>query len=134
MGNGDPTGGWDRRRRGGRREDAGVWKTGLVLAVAVLNMWSVTGAQAAGHDGVAAPTASQMALREGMRKLWSDHVFWTREYVIAAVDGTSDARAAAARLLRNDVRAFDAVHDHILHMADVLADGIIKQFPDRFTN
>jgi hypothetical protein len=40
-----------------------------------------------------------------------------------------------ARLTKNwdeDVRAFDAVYDHILHMSDALADGIVKQFPDKF--
>lgn len=31
-----------------------------------------------------------------------------------------------------DVKAFDAVYDHILHMADALSDGIIKQFPEKF--
>jgi hypothetical protein len=31
-----------------------------------------------------------------------------------------------------DIAAYDAVHRHILQMADVLSDGIIKQFPGRF--
>jgi len=31
-----------------------------------------------------------------------------------------------------DVKAFGAVFDHILHMADVLSTGIIKQFPEKF--
>jgi len=31
-----------------------------------------------------------------------------------------------------DIAAYDAVHRHILQMADVLSDGIIKQFPSRF--
>jgi hypothetical protein len=31
-----------------------------------------------------------------------------------------------------DVKAFDAVYDHILDMSDALADGIVKQFPDKF--
>ena len=31
-----------------------------------------------------------------------------------------------------DVRAFDAVYDHILMMSDALADGIVKQYPDKF--
>ncbi len=41
------------------------------------------------------------ALTIGMRKLWADHVIWTREYIVAAVAGTPDAEAAAGRLLKN---------------------------------
>ena len=40
-----------------------------------------------------------------------------------------------ARLTKNwdaDVRAFDAVYDHILRMSDALSDGIVKQFPNKF--
>ncbi len=33
--------------------------------------------------------------------MWSDHAIWTREYIVAAVDGSPDANAAATRLLRN---------------------------------
>lgn len=36
-----------------------------------------------------------------MRRLWSDHVIWTRQYVVAAVAGAPDAEAAAGRLLKN---------------------------------
>jgi hypothetical protein len=39
--------------------------------------------------------------RDAMRDLWSDHVIWTRAYIIAAVDGDSSAGAAAARLMKN---------------------------------
>jgi hypothetical protein len=31
-----------------------------------------------------------------------------------------------------DVKAFDAVYDHILQMSDALSDGIVKQFPEKF--
>ena len=40
-------------------------------------------------------------VRLALRKLWSDHVIWTREYIVAAVAGTPDADPAAGRLLRN---------------------------------
>ena len=30
-----------------------------------------------------------------------------------------------------DVRAFDAVYDHILKLSDALSDGIAKQFPQK---
>lgn len=41
------------------------------------------------------------ALHAAVRKLWADHVVWTRQYIVAAVAGAPDADAAAARLLRN---------------------------------
>jgi hypothetical protein len=45
--------------------------------------------------------SSSEPVRIALRKLWSDHVIWTREYIIAAVAGATDADAAAGRLLRN---------------------------------
>lgn len=44
---------------------------------------------------------AKWSLYSGLRRLWTDHVVWTREYVVAAVAGTPDAETAAARLLRN---------------------------------
>ena len=178
--------------------------------------------------------AAAATLRQDMRKLWTDHVVWTRGYIVAAVGDQPDAQAAAARLMKNqedigaavatyygqpagekltallkehisiavdiikfakagdkasqqqadakwkrnaeeiadflsmanpnwpraalvdmmnkhlstttdevvarltknwdaDVKAFDAVYDHILVMADALSNGIIKQFPAKFS-
>jgi hypothetical protein len=49
-----------------------------------------------------APAASAAAtLQQNMRKLWSDHVVWTRDYIVAAVGDQPDASAAAARLMKN---------------------------------
>lgn len=44
---------------------------------------------------------SKEPVRIALRKLWSDHVIWTRQYIVAAVAGTPDAEAAAGRLLTN---------------------------------
>jgi hypothetical protein len=44
---------------------------------------------------------SKEPVRIALRKLWSDHVIWTREYIVAAVAGTPDADSAAGRLLKN---------------------------------
>ena len=49
----------------------------------------------------AAHSSPAVTLRENMRKLWTDHVVWTRGYIIAAVAGTPDAQAAATRLMKN---------------------------------
>jgi len=181
----------------------------------------------------AEPVDKGTQLRQTMRKLWTDHTVWTRDYIVAAVDDRPDAPAAADRLMKNqedignavaayygqaagqqitsllkqhiavavdlikaakagdqkaqtaanekwqqnaddiatflskanpnwpkdvlvnmmkmhlttttdevvarlkhdwdgDVRAYDAVYNHILMMADALSDGIMKQFPDKF--
>jgi hypothetical protein len=180
-------------------------------------------------------TSAVTTLRQAMRKLWTDHVVWTRGYIVAAVGDQPDAQAAAARLMKNqedignavagyygkaagdrltallkdhiaiavdiikfakagdkaaqqqasakwqrnaediadflskanpnwpravlvtmmtmhlstttdevvarltknwdaDTKAFDAVYEHILAMADALSDGIIKQFPEKFSS
>ena len=186
-----------------------------------------------GHSS-SAETAKAVALRTDMRKLWEDHITWTRLAIISLESGTPDTNATVARLLRNqvdignaikpyygkaagneltkqlrahiliaagviaaakagdspkladaqarwlknadkiatvlhtvnrrywklgamkaemhrhldlttqeavarlqgnwvaDVAAYDKVHQHILHMSDMLAQGITKQFPARF--
>jgi hypothetical protein len=182
------------------------------------------------HDTNLTPAVK---LRQDMRKLWTDHTVWTRDYIVAAVGDQPDAQAAATRLLRNqedignaigsiygktagdrltallkehitiavdiikfakagdkasqqaadskwkknsadiadflskanpnwpraaladmmnkhlsttteevvarltknwdaDVKAYDAVYEHMLMMADALTDGIVKQFPQKF--
>ncbi len=76
-------------------------------------------------------------VRLALRKLWTDHVVWTREYIVAAVAGTPDADAAAGRLLRNqdDIGAAivpyygeaagqaltSLLRDHILIAVDLVA-------------
>jgi hypothetical protein len=179
-------------------------------------------------------SAKAVALREDMRKLWEDHITWTRLAIISLESGTADTDATVGRLLQNqtdignavkpfygdaagneltnqlrahiliaadviaaakagdsakladaqarwianadqiatvlhsvnprfwpldvlkaemhmhldlttqeavarldgdwtvDVAAYDKVHEHILHMSDLLSEGIVKQFPKRF--
>lgn len=43
----------------------------------------------------------ETALRLSMRDLWSDHVVWTRDYIIAATSGAPDAPVALNRLMKN---------------------------------
>ncbi len=45
--------------------------------------------------------SAEMSLKLAIRRLWSDHVVYTRTYIISAIAGLQDAQATAARLLRN---------------------------------
>lgn len=46
-------------------------------------------------------TQSAVELRMDMRKLWEEHITYTRNYIISAVAGLDDAGAIAGRLLKN---------------------------------
>ncbi len=50
-----------------------------------------------------------VALRLGMRKLWEEHIVYTRNYIISALAGLEDVDVIAQRLLRNQDDAGDAI-------------------------
>jgi hypothetical protein len=52
---------------------------------------------------------SRAAFHDAMRKLWEDHVTWTRLYIVSAAAGLPDAQPAAQRLLQNQVDIGNAI-------------------------
>ena len=84
-----------------------------------------------------ADSAKQAAFQDAMRKLWEDHITWTRVFIISAAADLPDKDAATQRLLQNQVDIGDAIKpyygaaageqltallkDHILISADVVA-------------
>ena len=48
-----------------------------------------------------ATTISTLEFRDAMRKLWEDHIGWTRLYIISALADLPDKNLVASRLLRN---------------------------------
>ena len=70
---------------------------------------------------------SQAALNEAMRKLWSDHVFYTRLYIISAVNGTTDAQPTAARLLKNQEDIGNAIVPYYGAAAGQKLTDLLKQ-------
>src|SRR5215218_3852638 len=82
-------------------------------------------------------TAKAVALRMDMRKLWEDHITWTRLAIISLEGGTPDTEATVGRLLQNQTDIGNAIkpyygnaagneltrqlRTHILIAADVIA-------------
>jgi hypothetical protein len=122
--------------------------TALVAFFSALAALAVSGGMnmAQAHGNVmsmkvthASPLLSQksVALHADMRKLWEDHITWTRLAIISLEGGTPDADATVARLLRNQVDIGNAIKplygagagnaltkelkSHILIAADVIA-------------
>ena len=63
--------------------------------------------QAAHDDAVA--TLDADAFHDQMRKLWEDHVTWTRLAIVAFADGSAGFDATATRLMRNQKDIGDAI-------------------------
>ncbi|HET7027872.1 MAG TPA: hypothetical protein VFI28_09290 [Candidatus Limnocylindrales bacterium] len=66
-------------------------------------------------------------VRLALRKLWSDHVIWTRDYIIAAVAGSPDADAAAGRLLKNQDEVGAAI---VPYYGQAAGDALTKLLRD----
>jgi hypothetical protein len=83
----------------------------LVLAVSGAHEGHAdTGHSHADAVGVSAKTnAKQAAFHDAMRKLWEDHITWTRLAIISLAHDLPDLPATQARLLRNQVDIGNAI-------------------------
>jgi hypothetical protein len=54
-------------------------------------------------------TPKACALKTAMRKLWADHVIWTREYIVSAVADAQDNKDVTERLMKNQADIGDAI-------------------------
>jgi hypothetical protein len=99
-------------------------------------------------------TAKHEAFHDDMRKLWEDHITWTRLFIVSAVADLPDLEATTARLLRNQRHIGNAIKpyygkaagkqltklltEHILVAADLLGaakagdDDAVARHSDRW--
>lgn len=77
----------------------------IVAAVAIL--LAVTAVAAAAYASGAKMSA--LAFHDAMRKLWEDHITWTRLAIVDIAAGAPDTGATVARLLQNQVDIGNAV-------------------------
>jgi hypothetical protein len=89
------------------------------------------------HSGKSAISKKELAFRNDMRKLWEDHITWTRLAIISLTTASPDTEATVGRLLQNQTDIGDAIkpfygdaagdeltrllRDHIFIAADIIA-------------
>lgn len=80
--------------------------------------WSANGKQIAAFLSGANPNWPKATLESMLQK----HLDLTTGEVVGRLTGNFDA----------DIRSYDAGHAHMMMFSDALANGIVKQFPDKF--
>jgi hypothetical protein len=108
-----------------------------LAAIAVAGGRDAAAHGAMGHAAPSVVTAKELTLRQEMRRLWEDHVTWTRLAVISLTTDAPDTQATVGRLLRNQTDIGNAIkpfygaaagrqlttllREHILIAADLIA-------------
>jgi len=111
-------------------------KTLLAIALVTIGLLSVTAV--ASSIGASAKTdrINTLAFHDAMRKLWEDHITWTRLVIVSVLNGLPDTPTTVARLLQNQADIGNAIkpfygdtagnqltsllHDHITIAAEIL--------------
>ena len=94
-----------------------------------------------------APSMTKAEFRAAMRKLWEDHITWTRMFIVSAAADLPDKDATTQRLLQNQVDIGNAIkpiygdaageklaallRDHILISADVVTAAKMQDTPKK---
>ena len=118
--------------------------TATLIAFITFTLFNISYAQSMGQgmammgemSGKMLLTKSAVDLRMDMRKLWEDHITYTRNYIISALAALEDTSKVAERLLKNQDDIGDAIkpiygdeagkklatllRDHILVAAEVV--------------
>jgi hypothetical protein len=82
---------------------------------------------AAHHARAHAVTARQLAFHDAMRKLWEDHVTWTRLAIVSYISELPDLQATEARLLSNQADIGNAIKPFYGKKAGAKLTSLLKQ-------
>jgi len=69
----------------------------------------------------------ETAFQDAMRKLWEDHITWTRDFIISAVADLPDKAAATERLLQNQVDIGNAIKPYYGDAAGDKLTALLKE-------
>ncbi len=107
---------------------------GLLAVASMVAVLAISGTQeghaAAGHSHAtvaSAQTAEQVRFHDRMRKLWEDHITWTRLAIVSFAAGLPDFNQTAARLLRNQEDIGNAIKPYYGRRAGNRLEALLKE-------
>jgi hypothetical protein len=102
-----------------------------IPAIAAIALMIATPALATSnaHHATKAKTlnARQLAFHDAMRKLWEDHITWTRLAIVSFAAGLPDLQATEARLLANQTDIGNAVKPYYGRAAGNELTALLRQ-------
>lgn len=122
-------------RTSGRRSASLILLVAGALLGLTLSLGLGTSPVAAGDPGHGHPTPQSAAqsrsdFHDGMRKLWEDHVTWTRLAIVTFADGSGGFGPTAGRLLQNQIDIGDAIKPYY---GDAAGDRLTALLHDHIT-
>jgi hypothetical protein len=117
-----------------------IGATVAVGLVAALGLGAVALARPSGSGGSApaadhehmqmSAVASKRAFHDAMRKLWEDHITWTRLFIVSFADDLPDLGPTTQRLLQNQVDIGDTIKPFY---GDAAADRLTELLTEHIT-
>jgi hypothetical protein len=103
---------------------------GLLAAAGMVAVLAISGAQegqATAGRAHATAAAPQVRFHDDMRKLWEDHITWTRLAIVSFAADLPDFDPTAARLLRNQEDIGDAIKPYYGGEAGARLTALLKE-------
>ena len=104
---------------------AGILMVLGALAAAAFPAAASGSRHAAAHADVKAKPSTE-AFGQAMRKLWEDHITWTRLFIVSVDADLPDTEATTDRLLRNQTDIGDAIKPYYGDAAGTQLTGLLR--------
>ena len=101
-----------------------------LLSLALLatgGLWYATANAETSASRDQSAVAHRAAFKAEMRKLWEDHIVWTRMVIVGMVAGSPDTNAALTRLLDNQTDIGNAIKPYFGDAAGTALTGLLRE-------
>jgi len=105
------------------------WRVQLAILVSLIALVVPisAGENSTSHRLQKTESTKQSTFQDAMRKLWEDHITWTRVFIISAVSDLPDKAAATDRLLQNQVDIGNAITPYYGNAAGEKLTALLKE-------